>query len=97
MPDKKEVQTAYQEFLAILYGGQDGREFHQSAHTVLEFFEKLLAKNIKPLTLYRLEIPPDLSDHWDEILKKNDRLIVYREIAKWAYEKGRTEERKSCV
>ena len=42
MPDKETIQAAYEEFRAILLGGQSNREFYLSAHAVCEFFEQLL-------------------------------------------------------
>jgi len=42
MPDTETIKTAYEEFRAILAGGQNNREFYLSARFVCEFFEKLL-------------------------------------------------------
>ena len=39
---QQEIEDAAIEFMAILKGGQDNREFYQSARFVLEFFERLL-------------------------------------------------------
>jgi len=37
----------------------------------------------------------DLADRWDTMLKTDGRSATYWEIAKWAYEKGRIDERES--
>ena len=50
---------------------------------------------MNPLTVCILKIPMDLADRWDTMLKTHGRSATYWEIAKWAYEKGRTDERKS--
>jgi hypothetical protein len=42
MTDRETVQAAYEEFRAILAGGQNNREFYLSAWFVCEFFEQLL-------------------------------------------------------
>jgi hypothetical protein len=42
MPDTETIKTAYEEFRAILAGGQNNREFYLSARFVCEFFEQLL-------------------------------------------------------
>ena len=42
MPDKETIKAAYEEFRAILAGGQNNREFYLSARIVFEFFEQLL-------------------------------------------------------
>jgi hypothetical protein len=42
MPDTETIKTAYEEFRAILAGGQNNREFYLSARVVSEFFDKLL-------------------------------------------------------
>ncbi len=42
MPDKETIQAAYEEFRAILAGGQNNREFYLSARVVCEFFDQLL-------------------------------------------------------
>jgi hypothetical protein len=44
MTDKETVQAAYEEFRAILAGGQNNREFYLSARFVCEFFEQLLSE-----------------------------------------------------
>jgi hypothetical protein len=48
-----------------------------------------------PLTVCTLEIPMDLADRWDDMLRTHGHSATYWDIAKWAYEKGRTEERAS--
>jgi hypothetical protein len=50
---------------------------------------------MNPLTVCILEIPMDLANCWDDMLKTHGRSATYWEIAKWAYEKGRAEERAS--
>jgi len=50
---------------------------------------------MKPLTICRLEIPMDLACQWGRMLETKGRCATYWQIAKWAYEKGRTEERAS--
>jgi len=42
MIDTETIKTAYEEFRAILAGGQNNREFYLSARFVCEFFEQLL-------------------------------------------------------
>jgi len=44
MPDKETIRVAYEEFRAILAGGQNSREFYLSARIVCEFFEQLLSE-----------------------------------------------------
>lgn len=39
---KKEIKEAEIEFRAIIAGGQNNREFYQSAFHVIEFFKRLL-------------------------------------------------------
>ena len=42
MPDRETIRVAYEEFRALLAGGQNNREFYLSARVVCEFFEQLL-------------------------------------------------------
>ena len=42
MPDKETIQAAYEEFRAILAGGQNNREFYRSAQVVCKLFDQLL-------------------------------------------------------
>jgi len=42
-----------------------------------------------------LEIPFELAAKWDDMLKQSGRCATYWNIAQWAYEKGRADERNS--
>ncbi len=42
MSDLETIRAAYEEFRAILAGGQSNREFYLSARIVCEFFDQLL-------------------------------------------------------
>jgi len=41
-----------------------------------------------------LEIPFALADQWDEMLRTKGKCATYWEIANWAYQRGRAEQRE---
>ena len=71
------------------------RDLRIRAMATTRYFIVEPTKTMNPLTVCILEIPMDLADRWDAMLKTDGRSATYWEIAKWAYEKGRTDERKS--